>query len=198
MATYIKGDAVANATSYELFEKASDGTYTSLATAAEINFEVSALGLGSGDHTLVVKAHADGYDSSAYSNEVVYSVADKLTLEWKIANILNTGAVNASVTNRQVTTNMFATSEATQIVANGDFEFMPYAYSEKDVDSSIVGRLDTNGNFTGSGTGTTGQWVTTINLAEYPSEYFYRLLCRYKSNTSQTFTEVVTDCAIVS
>jgi hypothetical protein len=74
MATYVKGNAVANATSYELLEK-TDGTYTSLAEASEINFEVSALNLASGDHTLVVKAKANGYVDSDYSNEVVYSVA---------------------------------------------------------------------------------------------------------------------------
>lgn len=73
MATYVKGNAVANATSYELFENVG-GTYNKLATATEINFEVSALGLESGDHTLVVKAKADGYEDSDYSNEVVYKV----------------------------------------------------------------------------------------------------------------------------
>lgn len=73
MATYVKGNAVANATGYELLEK-TNGAYTSLAEASEINFEVSALNLASGDHTLVVKAKADGYVDSDYSNEVVYSV----------------------------------------------------------------------------------------------------------------------------
>lgn len=76
MATYIKGDKVANATSYELFEKLSENNYNSLKTGNEINFDVSALGLEEGkDHILVVKAHASGYTSSDYSNEVVFSVA---------------------------------------------------------------------------------------------------------------------------
>ena len=73
MATYIKGDKIANATLYELFKK-NGSYYASLATANEINFEVSALGLGGGNHTLVVKAKADGYEDSDYSNEVVYEV----------------------------------------------------------------------------------------------------------------------------
>lgn len=73
MATYVKGEAVANATSYELLEKSS-GDYNSLATANEINFDVSALELSGGDHVLVVKAHADGYESSDLSNEVIYVV----------------------------------------------------------------------------------------------------------------------------
>ena len=79
MSTYIKGNAVANATSYELFEK-SGSNYVSLATASNINFEVSALGLGGGSHTLVVKAKADGYDDSDYSNEVIYNEAIALPL----------------------------------------------------------------------------------------------------------------------
>ena len=76
MATFIKGNSVENATSYELNEKNGDGTYSALETKNEINFEVSALGLATGDHTLVVKAKADGYDDSDYSNEVVYSVEE--------------------------------------------------------------------------------------------------------------------------
>lgn len=73
MAYYIKGNSVANAKKYELFKKA-NGVYTSLAEASEINFEVSALGLASGSHVLVVKAKADGYEDSEYSNEVIYNV----------------------------------------------------------------------------------------------------------------------------
>ena len=75
MATYVKGDAVANATSYELFENV-NGEYNSLATANAINFEVSALGLEAGEHKLVVKAKADGYEDSNYSNEVVYNIEE--------------------------------------------------------------------------------------------------------------------------
>lgn len=48
-------------------------TYEVRATKNEINFEVSALGLSAGNHTLVVKAKADGYEDSDYSNELVYT-----------------------------------------------------------------------------------------------------------------------------
>lgn len=75
MSVYVKGNAVANATSYELMEKTSGGVYNSLAEANEINFDVSAMNLAAGDHTLVVKAKADGYEDSDVSNEVVYTVA---------------------------------------------------------------------------------------------------------------------------
>ena len=74
--SYVKGDAVENATSYELLEE-KDGAYTSLTTqdsGGEINIEVSALGLAAGDHNLVVKAKADGYEDSEYSDPVVYTV----------------------------------------------------------------------------------------------------------------------------
>ena len=73
MASYIKGNPVANATSYELFEK-SGSIYTSLKTGSEINFNLDELTLAGGNHTLVVKAKADGYEDSDYSNEVVYFV----------------------------------------------------------------------------------------------------------------------------
>lgn len=74
MATYVKGNPVANATSYELLEKVGSA-YNSLKTGSAINFDVSALNLAAGNHTLVVKAKADGYEDSDYSNEVVYAVA---------------------------------------------------------------------------------------------------------------------------
>lgn len=73
MASYIKGNPVANATSYELFEK-SGSIYTSLKTGSEINFNLDELSLSAGQHTLVVKAKADGYEDSDYSNEVGYEV----------------------------------------------------------------------------------------------------------------------------
>lgn len=75
MATFIKGNAVENATSYVLMEKTANGVYNSLAESNELNFELSTLGLNPGEHTLVVKAKAHFYDSSNPSNEVVY-VAD--------------------------------------------------------------------------------------------------------------------------
>ena len=74
MATFITGDAVANVTGYELLEKTAEGVYNSLEEKNEINFEVSAMDLAPGDHTLVVKAKADGYETSDPSNEVVYTV----------------------------------------------------------------------------------------------------------------------------
>ena len=57
MSKYIKGDAVANATSYELHEKVGSN-YNLLDTKNEIDFELDGLALDSGVHTLVVKAKA--------------------------------------------------------------------------------------------------------------------------------------------
>lgn len=79
MASYIKGDAVANATSYELAEKTASG-YNKLAENSEINFNVSSLGLSVGAHTLVVKAKATGYEDSDYSNEVTYTETQTTTV----------------------------------------------------------------------------------------------------------------------
>ena len=76
MAIYVKGDAVENATSYELLEKTAEGVYSSLTEANEINFAMAALNLAPGDHIMVVKAKAADYEDSDYSNEVVYTVAE--------------------------------------------------------------------------------------------------------------------------
>lgn len=73
MATYVKGDAVPNATSYELYEKVGT-SYNLKATASEINFNLDNLNFEEGDHILVVKAKAEGYEDSDYSNEVTYTV----------------------------------------------------------------------------------------------------------------------------
>ena len=74
MATFIKGNAVANATSYELLEKVG-GDYNKLTTASEINFNLDELTFPVGQHIIVVKAKADGFEDSDYSNEVVFNNA---------------------------------------------------------------------------------------------------------------------------
>jgi hypothetical protein len=48
-------------------------SYVQLDELSSINFEVSEMGLMPGDHILVVKATAEGYDDSDYSNEVSYT-----------------------------------------------------------------------------------------------------------------------------
>lgn len=75
MATFVKGDAVPNASGYELLEKVGE-SYNSLATASEINFEVSAMDFAAGDHLLAVKAKGDGvnYSDSDPSDTVTYTV----------------------------------------------------------------------------------------------------------------------------
>lgn len=75
MSKYIKGEAVANATSYELHAKDASGS-TLLATKNEINFNLDELNLSAGTYTLAVKAKANGYEDSDFSNEVIYSVED--------------------------------------------------------------------------------------------------------------------------
>ena len=88
MASFIKGEAVANATSYELLEKTAEGEYLPLADANEINFALEDMRLAEGDHTLVVVAKADGYETSDYSNEVVYSVGPTEDY-WVLAKLNN-------------------------------------------------------------------------------------------------------------
>ena len=94
MATFVKGDAVENATSYELLEKTAEGVYNSLKEASNINFDLSEIDFEPGDHTLVVKAKADGYETSDPSNEVVYSV-EEYEYEGEWLSVLLTGDENA-------------------------------------------------------------------------------------------------------
>lgn len=79
---FVRGVAVENAEEYELAEKYSDGTYSEpLATANEINFEVSAMGLAVGEHSLVVRATttAEGFENSDYSDPVTYTADGNVT-----------------------------------------------------------------------------------------------------------------------
>ena len=76
-AAYIWGSQVTNAETYTLHEKGADGSYTQLASNdTEIYFDLTALELSAGDHTFVVAAHGADYESSDYSNEVTYTVAE--------------------------------------------------------------------------------------------------------------------------
>lgn len=75
MATHVKGNTVANATSYELAEKSGE-TYSTLKTKSELDFDLSELSFSDGDHTLVVRAKADGYTTSDWSNELTYTVGE--------------------------------------------------------------------------------------------------------------------------
>lgn len=52
-------------------------TYDTITTSDEINFNISELGnsMVTGSHTFVVRAMADNFKSSDYSNEVVYTVS---------------------------------------------------------------------------------------------------------------------------
>ena len=68
MATFIKGNAVANATRYELLEKSAEGEYKSLAEASEINFDISALA-----STSVVGKNKYNKDASGAADQYFYT-----------------------------------------------------------------------------------------------------------------------------
>lgn len=91
MAKYIKGNSVPNATSYELHAKEAGGS-TLLATKNEINFNLDELNLSAGVYTLAVKAKADGYEDSDFSNTITYT-KDKISplININMSNGLNIG-----------------------------------------------------------------------------------------------------------
>lgn len=168
-----------------------NGTQTSsieVINGNSVNWTVEAAGYGTQSGTYTV--------TDDYSMNVTL---ETLSLNWQIGAIDMEGNGNIMPSStRQVTENMFSNQEANTIVANGDYEFLLYAYGTRNVNNSIVGRLDNEGNFTKLNAGTSGQWLTNITLSDYSSNYYYRLLCRCKSNTNQTFTSVVVNCAIIS
>ncbi len=104
MATFVKGDAVANASGYELLEKTTEGEYLPLADASEINFVLDDLRLAAGDHTLVVVAKADGYEDSDPSNEVVYSIPEA---EYWITEKLGGGTIGSGSATSMLNTQYF-------------------------------------------------------------------------------------------
>jgi len=141
--TYIKGNPVSNATQYSLNEKASDGTYSELTTSSEINFEVSALNLEAGSHTLVVKAKADGYEDSDYSNEVVY-IVEEGEAEWEVYSPDGL----ATVTEENGVPTVTATNNKAVVFmknTNQNFSFVSPAASASDGGRMvIIGRYDSN------------------------------------------------------
>lgn len=127
MATYIKGNTVENATSYELLEKKSDGTYNSLEEKSSINFTLEEYDLDAGSHTLVVRAKADGYADSEDSNEVTYTVAadaTSLTLEAYSSDGVATAAL---LDDDLVITGTAGTSCVVMAATNSNYSFTaPY------------------------------------------------------------------------
>ena len=112
MATYVKGEAVKNATSYELYEK-NGSKYDYLATnEGEINFEVEGLGLGGGKHLLAVKAKAEGYADSDYSDTVEYKESTPPLINISMEDGTNTGLGGS---------NYNATSYGDATFSNGKF-----------------------------------------------------------------------------
>ena len=149
MATFIKGKEVTNATSYELAEKASDGAYNVLASKDEINFELDSLGLAAGKHTLVVKAKADGWEDSDYSNEVTYTVEGR-TVDLTSAAVEVSGSINTD--GQTQSSSNFCTKEIDVTNYRGktvEFAFVKYRVSGSGaVGTYGCGYVTTDGTFT--------------------------------------------------
>lgn len=125
--TYVVGDAVTNATSYELLEK--DGnTYNKIATQDKggvISFEVSALGLTVGDHVLVVQAKGDEakYLASDYSDPVTYTVTDEGWIDITDQFVFTEGAMIDAKTGKYTTySGWVATEQYVDLSAYSEIE----------------------------------------------------------------------------
>ena len=137
MATYVKGSSVTNATSYELFEKNADGTYLPLAENSAIDFMLEDLRLAAGDHTLVVKAHADGYESSDYSNEVVYSVPEGA---YWIAEKLSGGTIGSGAATSMLNTQWFYIDDSAYVaeLSGKTVEAISFCTANKTASGNII------------------------------------------------------------
>jgi hypothetical protein len=157
MATFIKGNDVANATSYELFEKNGSG-YNPLASKNAIDFELDGLGLAAGNHILVVKAKADGYMDSDYSNEVTYIVAndtpaDELAGTWLLNETIskeNFGGKNGTVADLGIDAAAYRGYKVNfSIAPEGDAYNTAYEYLLANKSVEAIGFYNTTSNSAG-------------------------------------------------
>lgn len=156
MAKYIKGDPVANATSYELHSKEAGGS-TLLATKNEINFNLDELNLSAGTYTLAVKAKADGYQDSDFSNEVTYTVAnapaDELAGTWLFNETIskeNFGGKNGTVADLGVDAAAYRGYKVSYSIApEGDQYNKSYEYLLANKSVEMIGYYNTETNSAG-------------------------------------------------
>lgn len=73
MTYHIIGNSVENAGRYELLERIGE-EYVFVAASTRLDFNLSELGLATGEHVFAVQAKANGYKTSGYSNEVTCTV----------------------------------------------------------------------------------------------------------------------------
>lgn len=77
MSIYIKGQPIENAQTYTLYSVNGD-VYTQVGSPqTELNFNISALGLSAGDYKFAVRASAEGYQVSNYSNIITVTITEE-------------------------------------------------------------------------------------------------------------------------
>lgn len=187
LAYIITGDAVPNATSYELYEVMENpnagggildietgdisGTqnkiYMLKATSSTLYFNLTTLGLSAGSHVFVVKAKADGYLDSDYSNEVIYTVQQEYSVDGTVTN----GSLRGLGEDEPATSVMAGESLTIRVVNNIDYTL------PETVTVTMGGEVLTSGYTYDNETGViviesvTGNIEITATCLEVPSGY---------------------------
>lgn len=154
MAKYVKVYTVANATSYELHAMEAGGstllaTETVTGNETEFNFNLDelkeALNLSAGTYTLAVKAKAEGYEDSEFSDTVTY-VIEEAEATWEVYSQDNESTVSSDE-NGVPTVTVTSTNKALVLMKNTNKDFSFKAPAESQADGGrmvIVGRYDNN------------------------------------------------------
>lgn len=197
MANYIKGGAIANATSYELHEKVGSN-YNLLDTKNEINFNLDELSFEAGDHVLVVKARADGYKDSDFSNEVVYTLEMGTTVRRAIPLLASPGSYTKASSTfgsekyRSITYGNVKAGDTLEIINPDDsFEnqLLVYKVSPKDTPVFYDGKTRSE------------SYVSDLRGSYAAENYTFEEDCRFlavmkdnKNNTTRDYTKYAPFC----
>lgn len=97
MAKHVQGSAVANATSYKLYNTGTGAELMTQGSGGDIDFDLSTLSLAAGTYSLAVKAFdsTGTYATSDFSNTVSYTVEggeEPGTLEVRYQGGISSGA----------------------------------------------------------------------------------------------------------
>lgn len=149
------------------YSKTISDSYTLKATSSTLYFDLTTLGLSAGSHVFVVKAKADGYLDSDYSNEVIYTVQQEYSVDGTVTN----GSLRGLGEDEPATSVMAGESLTIRVVNNIDYTL------PETVTVTMGGEVLTSGYTYDNETGVivieavTGDIVITANCLEVAKGY---------------------------
>lgn len=142
MAKHVQGSAVANATSYKLYNTGTGAELMTQSSGGNIDFDLSTLGLAAGTYSLAVKAfdNTGTYATSDFSNTVSYTVeSDATTYIFSVDASPSSALITLTASGY---TTITGTGAAQITVANG---------TKVDWSVSASGYITQNGTWTANG-----------------------------------------------